>query len=112
MNTIISNIVFFSFVLTYNLNASDFNNKIDCIILKDENSIICKYSHTRIQKDKVVIFSWFKPNGNISRVRSMVIPAGHGSVYDYRYINGREQGRWIVKIVDSNKSFQTEFIVE
>ena len=114
MNKTVFKIIFISLIFLINLYAIDKNieKRIDCIILEDENSIICKYTHERIQKDKMVIFNWIEPNGETTRVRSMIIPAGHGSVYDYRYVNGRAKGKWTLKVVDSNKSFETNFIIE
>jgi len=91
---------------------SDPINSVDCIILKDENSIICKYIHQRSEEDKYVEFYWIDPMGNISRERTMLIPAGHGSIYDYRFINGRVSGQWTFKVQDNNQTYQTNFIIE
>ena len=38
------------------VNAKD--DKVDCLILEDENSIICKYSHERISVDKNITMKW------------------------------------------------------
>jgi hypothetical protein len=88
------------------------DSKADCLILKDENSIICKYTHKRINSDKVIQFQWIEPNGVISRQRDMIIPAGHGSVYDYRYKTGRTQGEWTFKVIDNSQEFTTQFTLE
>ena len=61
-------------------------NEVDCLILEDENSIICKYTHDRISEDKNITMKWIEPDGLVTRTRDIVIPAYHGSVYDYRYI--------------------------
>jgi hypothetical protein len=97
-----------------NLNASNHNvkNSVDCIIIKDENSIICKYIHNRINYDKKVIFKWIEPNKILSRQRVLDIPLGHGSVYDFRYINGRAKGQWTLEVIDDNKTYKTNFIIE
>ena len=87
-------------------------NSVDCIVLKDENSIICKYIHKRSEEDKYVEFYWIDPSGNISRERTMLIPAGHGSIYDYRFIYGRASGKWTFKVQDDNQTYQTNFIIE
>ena len=100
------------FIFVGLVNASDIENNADCIILKDENSIICKYTHKRIDSDKNVIFNWIDPSGILSRNRTMIIPAGHGSVYDLRYINGRVSGKWTFEVLDNNISFKTNFIIE
>ncbi len=81
----------------------------DCLILKDENSIICKYTSPRQMEDKEVIFEWINPNGETTRKRIMVIPAGHGSVYDFRYISGRLKGVWTFRVFDEQDSVSTTF---
>jgi len=84
----------------------------DCIILEDENSIICKYSHTRISEEKNITVQWIEPDGTITRTRNMIIPAYHGSVYDYRYVEGRTKGLWTFKVIDGQKEFTTNFNIE
>ena len=84
----------------------------DCIILEDENSIICKYTHKRVGYDKSVTFDWIEPNGKISRTRQMTIPAGHGSVYDFRYKKGRTHGVWTFKVADGEQEIKTNFTIE
>ena len=84
-------------------------NKVDCLILEDENSIICKYLVPRSEDDKEIIVQWIDPQKDISRSRNMIIPAGHGSIYDYRYIKGRLLGDWTFKVIDNQKEYITEF---
>jgi len=115
MKTLIKLFIFIGISITA-LNANEDKqleiNKIDCIILEDENSIICKYTHERINENKEVIFNWIEPNGNITRSRAINIPAGHGSVYDFRYIKGRITGEWTLEIVDASEKYETKFIIE
>ena len=101
-------------VFVINLSAIEKQNvnSVDCIILEDENSIICKYIQNREDVNKTVLFKWIEPNGNISRQRELTIPAGHGSVYDFRYIKGRESGIWTLEVIDNNSSFKTTFTIE
>lgn len=84
----------------------------DCLILKDENSIICKYTHERNTEDAEVVFEWIDPTGDVSRKRTMMIPAGHGSVYDFRYITGRMKGVWVFKVIDDDQVISTTFELE
>jgi hypothetical protein len=42
----------------------------------------------------------------------MVIPAGHGSIYDYRYIKGRTLGVWTFKAIDESEEYTTSFVLE
>ncbi len=85
---------------------------VDCVILKDENSIICKYIQDRVEFEKKVIIEWIDPENELSRSREMIIPAGHGSVYDFRYIDGRKKGIWTFKVTDQDKVYETKFELE
>jgi hypothetical protein len=85
---------------------------VDCIILEDENSIVCKYIQNRVNYERDVIFNWIEPNGKISRTRNLTIPARHGSVYDFRYKNGRVTGIWTLKVIDRDKEYKTTFEVK
>lgn len=102
-------LAFFYFGLTFANAESD---NIDCLLLEDENSIICKYTHMRQDQDKTIVIQWIEPDGRISRERDMVIPAHHGSIYDFRYIQGRTLGTWIFKVIDNNEEFTTNFVIE
>jgi hypothetical protein len=84
----------------------------DCIILKDEDSIICKYVHTRINIDTNVSIQWIEPNGDITRQRDIKIPAGHASIYYFRYIKGRTVGTWGLKVIENNQESITNFTIE
>jgi len=97
--------VFFTFA-----NAEE--KKVDCLILEDENSIICKYSHQRISTEKTIIVKWTEPNGNETRTRDMIIPAFHASIYDYRYIEGRTKGIWTFSVIDSEDEYSTSFTIK
>lgn len=82
---------------------------VDCLILQDENSIICKFQTNRLNIDQEIVVQWIDPQGDISRSRNMIVPAGHGSIYDFRYINGRLSGDWVFKVIENNKEFETKF---
>jgi len=86
--------------------------KVDCLILEDENSIICKYSHERVSLEKHITVEWIEPDGSVTRTREMTIPAYHGSVYDYRYAEGRTKGIWTFKVIDNEEEFTTHFTIE
>jgi hypothetical protein len=106
----------FSFFMISNVLYGDMTayegSKVDCLVLEDENSIICKYSHKRVNKDKTIRFEWVEPDGTVSRVRDMVIPSGHGSIYDYRYIKGRTNGTWTFKAIDETTEYKTTFDIK
>ena len=82
---------------------------VDCLILEDENSIICKFETNRTNKDESIVVQWIDPQGDVSRSRNMLVPAGHASIYDYRYINGRITGEWTFKVIENDKEFSTKF---
>jgi hypothetical protein len=86
-----------------------YNPNVDCLILEDENSIICKFEVIRDEKDQNIIINWISPTGETSRTREMVIPAGDSSAYDYRYIDGRENGKWDFKITYQGKDYISQF---
>ena len=92
--------------------AQSQDSAADCLILEDENSIICKYSHERVAHEQIVEFHWIEPDGTISRERDMLIPASHGSVYDYRYIKGRTKGIWTFKVIDGQNEYKTNFAID
>ena len=86
-----------------------YNPNVDCLILEDENSIICKFEIIRDENEQQIIINWISPTGEISRTREMLIPAGDSSAYDYRYIDGRENGKWDFKIIYRGKEYSSQF---
>lgn len=87
-----------------------YNPNVDCLILEDENSIICKFEVIKdSQNEQKIVINWVNPNGEISRTREMLIPAGDGSAYDFRYLDGRESGKWDFKIIYNEKEYSTSF---
>ena len=86
-----------------------YNPNVDCLILEDENSIICKFEVIRDTKDQQIVINWVSPTGEISRTREMNIPAGDVSAYDYRYLDGREGGKWNFKILYNQNEYSTSF---
>ena len=89
--------------------AQAYNPNVDCLILEDENSIICKFEVIRNDKDQDIIIHWISPTGEISRTREMVIPAGDISAYDYRYLDGREGGKWNFRVVYNGNEYTSQF---
>ncbi len=92
-----------------NINQAIIEPSVDCLILQDENSIICKFETNRNLEDKEIVVQWVDPQGDVSRSRNMIVPAGHASIYDYRYINGRLLGSWTFKVIENEKSYTTTF---
>lgn len=98
--------------MTFAFGGDTIEGEVDCLIIKEENSIVCKYMAPRVTEDKFIEMEWIDPQGNLSRVKKVVMPSGHGSVYDFRYIGGREPGVWTFKATDGEKSFETNFKLE
>ena len=92
-----------------NIDDVKIEPSVDCLILEDENSIICKFETNRVLKDQEIVIQWIDPQGDISRSRNMLVPAGHASIYDYRYINGRLTGSWTFKVIENEKEYTTNF---
>lgn len=92
-----------------NINEARIEPSVDCLILQDENSIICKFETNRSLEDQEIVVQWIDPQGDVSRSRNMIVPAGHGSIYDYRYINGRLLGSWTFKVIENEKEYTTNF---
>ncbi|BAK74144.1 MAG: hypothetical protein AB7S49_07460 [Arcobacter sp.] len=87
-----------------------YNPNVDCLILEDENSIICKFEVIRDPiNEQLITINWISPTGEISRSREMIIPAGDSSAYDYRYIDGRENGKWDFRIIYNGKEYSSQF---
>ncbi|WP_200762903.1 hypothetical protein [Nitrosophilus alvini] len=89
------------------------------------NELKCKIEHERIyctyfidrsdnESGKTVIFHWYSPSGNDDRERVLEVPPYYGSVYDYRYLPGREKGEWKVEVIqtDTNKSATATFVID
>ena len=93
------------------IQADEINEeaKVDCLILKDKNSIICKFEAVRSTNDQNVTMQWIDPEGDISRTREMIVPSGHGSIYDFRFIEGRALGDWTFKVISNQKEYTTKF---
>ena len=89
--------------------AHPYNPNVDCLILEDENSIICKFEVIRDTKEQQLVIHWISPTGEISRTREMLIPAGDVSAYDYRYLDGREGGKWNFKIIYNGNEYSSSF---
>jgi len=94
------------------LYAEQSDVNVDCLTLIDENSIICKYTQTRVDFEKTLTFNWIDPNGVTSRSREMFLPAHHGSVYDYRYLSGRLHGIWEFQVIDGENIYKTNFTID
>ncbi|WP_428024077.1 hypothetical protein [Arcobacter sp.] len=102
-----------AFLIISSCVASDYiGSEVDCLVIKEENSIICKYMTERSIEDKFVTMEWINPEGEISRTRKVLFPSGHGSVYDFRYLSGRELGVWTFRVTDKEQVYNTTFEIK
>ncbi len=105
--------VLFLLIVSFSFASGDYTpNEVDCLVIKEENSIICKYISERSSEDRFINVEWIDPNGDLSRSRKILFPSGHGSVYDFRYLSGRAEGIWTFKVFDMNKEYKLEFKIE
>lgn len=84
------------------LHAASVDHSLACDIVEEEDKIIrCTYSAVRAPYDRTVRFIWrSETTPQDDRERTFNLPAGHGSVYDYRYYYGRAPGEWRVETQD------------
>lgn len=80
------------------------NSSVTCGIMESEHKIIqCTFVTDRSNEDRTIVFSWHSTaTPQDDRERTIVLKAGHGSVYDYRYYYGRALGEWEVSVKDSD----------
>ena len=92
------------------------SNRLECTVVEEHDKIIrCTFSSVRIASDRNVTFSWkSETTPQDDRERTFVLPAGHGSVYDYRYYYGRAQGTWQISILgdDGETLAKTSFTID
>lgn len=93
-----------------NIAKDKFNPNVDCLILEDENSIICKFEIIQdLDNEQKIVINWINPSGEISRSREIIVPIGDSSAYDFRYIEGRELGKWDFSIIYRDQEYSTSF---
>ena len=86
-----------------------YNPNLECLILADEDSVVCKFEVIRSDKEQQIVINWISPTGEISRTREMIINAGDSTAYDYRHLDGRENGKWNFKIIYNDKEYVSQF---
>jgi len=105
-----SKILLFGLLYTVSFagGANLFADEMRCSVEKDGVEVIkCTYVCERKAYERVIEFEWHSelvPYDD--RKRSIVLPARHGSLYDYRYLEGRAEGKWRVsaRVRDLNGS--------
>ena len=80
----------------------------DLVCQREGERIICTYFIDRSDNANglTVEFHWYSPQGDDDRIKRFKVPPFYGSVYDYRFTPGREEGRWrvVARELETNKS--------
>jgi hypothetical protein len=105
-------LLFISFNTLIAEEKSKTKNSVDCVIIEDENLIVCKYIQQWSGVENEIRFNWIEPNGKLSRSKNLIIPVGHLSIYDFRFLKGRTKGVWTFIAKDKNKEYKTNFTIE
>jgi len=74
-------------------------DKLNCEVGSER--IVCTYSTLNENADREYVVKWFDPNGKESRLKYSILPAGHSSFYDYRFLPGRLAGNWTVTVFET-----------
>lgn len=76
------------------------SDSLVCEVSGEESKIVqCTYFCERLAYDRNVTFEWNAPSIlEDGRVRTMLLEAYHGYIYDFRYYYGLEPGIWTVRV--------------
>ncbi|OQX59929.1 MAG: hypothetical protein B5M52_01855 [Helicobacteraceae bacterium 4484_230] len=91
-------------LLPLSLASAQKEARLVCSIVNEEiEKILCKVELPRVDYDREVKFLWHSSSyPQDDRERTIILSAGHSSVYDYRFLRGRAQGEWVVKSTVNN----------
>jgi len=96
MSKLISLLVLFAL----SLFATD---SLVCNVVNEDEilKIKCLYKSTRKSYDRNISMAWTSPSTpQDDRFKTILLPAHHGSTYDYRYFDGRADGSWTISATD------------
>lgn len=85
---------------TLSLFATD---ALVCSVVNDDDilKIKCVYKTARTSYDRNISMAWTSPSTpQDDRFKTILLPAHHGSAYDYRYFDGRADGSWTISATD------------
>ncbi len=74
-----------------------------CNVVNEDEilKIKCIYKTTRTDYDRNISMAWTSPSTpQDDRFKTILLPAHHGSTYDYRYFDGRADGSWTISATD------------
>lgn len=75
-------------------------SSVTCSVVDDGiEKIKCTLQTARQNVDRQTTFQWHSQrHPQDDRERMVILPSGHGSVYDYRFLRGRAEGIWEVRV--------------
>ncbi len=93
------------------------NDSLVCNVVNEDEilKIKCIYKTTRMSYDRNISMAWTSPSTpQDDRFKTILLPAHHGSTYDYRYFDGRADGSWTISATDEKTGQVTtvQFIKE
>lgn len=99
-------------IATFSLFASD---ALSCKVINEDEiyKIKCTYQTTQKSYDRNISMAWTSPSTpQDDRFKTVLLPAGNFSVYDYRYFDGRADGSWVISATDASTGevTTTEFV--
>ena len=95
-------IVLFFTLFSLTLFAKD---ALICEVVNEDEilKIKCIYETARKDHDRNISLAWTSPSTpQDDRFKTIVLPANHGSVYDFRYFDGRADGSWTISATDES----------
>ena len=100
--------------LTLSLFATD---ALVCNMINEDDilKIKCKYKTVSKEYDRNISMAWTSPSTpQDDRFKTVLLPAYHVSVYDFRYFDGRADGSWTISATDEETGQVTtiQFIKE
>jgi len=101
-------------LFTFSLLASD---ALLCKVVNEDDilKIKCTYKTTRTSYDRNISIAWTSPSApQDDRFKTVLLPAHHGSAYDFRYFDGRADGSWTISATDekTGQVTSTQFLKE
>lgn len=107
---------FFSLLIAVSLSVFATEALVCKTVNEDEIlKIKCIYKTARKSYDRNVTIAWTSPSTpQDDRFKTILLPAQHGSVYDFRYFDGRADGSWTISATDDSTGQVTsiEYIKE
>ena len=93
------------------------NDAMTCEVVNQDDilKIKCKYKTISKDYDRNVSIAWTSPSApQDDRFKTVVLPAYHISVYDFRYFDGRADGSWTITATDeeTGQVTTTHFVKE